>query len=83
VRHASRAWLSVPGRGQGLILPVALRDPASEPSREAAIRAIERAVASVAEQPAFPIDVTFPGESGPDLIDNWVSRNTRPFYTRE
>lgn len=82
VRDASRAWLSVPGRGQGLIISVTVRDPASEPAREAVLGAIEHAVASVPELATFPIDVTFPGESGPDLVDDWVARETRPFYTR-
>jgi SseB protein N-terminal domain/SseB protein C-terminal domain len=83
VRHAARAWLSVPGRGEGLIISVTLDDPASEPAREAAVWAIEQAVAAVSLQATFPIDVTFPGESEPDLVDDWVARNTKPFYTRD
>jgi len=83
VRDASRAWLSVPGRGEGLIISVTLDEPASEPAREAVLRAIEDAVAAVPLQAPFPIDVTFPGESEPDLIDDWVARNPRPFYTRD
>jgi hypothetical protein len=82
VRDASRAWLSVPGEGAGLIISVALDDPASEPAREAVLGAIEDAVAEVPLQAPFPIDVTFPGESEPDLVDDWVAHNTRPFYTR-
>ena len=35
------------------------------------------------EQPALPIDATFPGETAPDFIDDWVPRNTRPFCTRD
>jgi hypothetical protein len=81
VRHASRAWLSVPGRGEGLIISVTLDDPASEPARQAVLRVIERAVAAVPHQVSFPIDVTFPGESEPDLVDEWVAGNTKPFYT--
>ena len=83
VRHASRAWLSVPGQGEGLIISVALDDPASEPAHEAVLNTIERAVAAVPQQARFPIDVTFPGESEPDLVDDWVGRNTRPFYVRD
>jgi hypothetical protein len=83
VRHASRAWLSVPGQGEGLIISVALDDPASEQTHEAVLDTIERAVAAVPQQARFPIDVTFPGESEPDLVDDWVARNTRPFYTRD
>jgi hypothetical protein len=41
------------------------------------------AAAAVPQQTPFPIDVTFPGESEPDLVDDWVARNTRPFYTRD
>jgi SseB protein N-terminal domain/SseB protein C-terminal domain len=83
VRHASRAWLSVSGQGEGLIISVTLDDPASEPAHEAVLDTIERAVAAVPQQARFPIDVTFPGESEPDLVDEWVAHNTRPFYTRE
>ncbi len=83
VRQASRAWLSVPGQGEGLIISVALDDPASEPAHEAVVWTIEQAVAAVPLQAPFPIDVTFPGESEPDIVDDWVARNTRPFYTRD
>jgi len=81
VRHASRAWLSVPRRGEGLIISVTLDDPASEPARQAVLGVVERAVATVPVQVSFPIDVTFPGESEPDLVDDWVAANTKPFYT--
>jgi hypothetical protein len=82
VRHAARAWLSVPGQGEGLIISVTLDDPASEPAHEAVVGTIERAVAAVPAQAPFPIDVTFPGESEPDQVDDWVARNTVPFYIR-
>jgi len=83
VRQAARAWLSVPGQGEGLIISVTLDDPASEPVHEAVVCSIERAVAAVPLQANFPIDVTFPGESEPDLVDEWVAENTVPFYTRD
>jgi hypothetical protein len=83
VRQAARAWLSVPGQGAGLIISVTLDDPASEPAHEAVVCSIERAVAAVPRQANFPIDVTFPGESEPDLVDEWVAENTVPFYTRD
>jgi hypothetical protein len=83
VRQAARAWLSVPGQGEGLIISVTLDDPASEPAHEAVVGTIERAVAAVPLQAQFPIDVTFPGESEPDLVDEWVAENTVPFYTRD
>jgi hypothetical protein len=82
VREAARAWLSVPGQGEGLIISVTLDDPASALAHEAVVGTIERVVARIPQQAPFPIDVTFPGESEPDLVDDWVSKNTRPFYIR-
>jgi hypothetical protein len=86
-RHASRAWLSVPGHGEGLVISVTLDDPASETDRGAIVDALARACASVPLRVPFPVDVTFPGEDLPgeppeDVIDDWIARNTRPFYTR-
>lgn len=83
VRHAARAWLSVPGQGEGLIISVTLDDPASEPAHEAVVGTVERAVAALPRQAGFPIDVTFPGESEPDLVDDWIAENTVPFYNRD
>jgi SseB protein N-terminal domain/SseB protein C-terminal domain len=83
VRQAARAWLSIPGHGEGLIISVTLDDPASEPVRETVVHAMERAVAALPTGANFPIDVTFPGESEPDLVDEWVAENTVPFYTRD
>jgi len=90
VRYASRAWLSVPSAGEGLVISVALDNPASEARRGAVVEALERACAAVPLRVPFPVDVTFPGEilpgqtdPSPDLIDDWISRNTRPFYTRD
>jgi SseB protein N-terminal domain len=99
VRSASRAWLSVPDRGEGLVIAVALDDPASGPAHQAVIGALVAAVASVPLHVPYPVDVTFAGEpaaneilgdpepgggapSG-DIIAEWISRNTRPFYTRD
>jgi hypothetical protein len=62
VSQAARAWLSVPGRGEGLVIAVTLDDPASDPARTAAADAIESAVAAVPLHVPFPVDVTFPGE---------------------
>jgi hypothetical protein len=84
VRQASRAWLSVPGQGEGLVISVTLDNPASEAARDDVIGAIERAVHAVPEQ-GFPIDVTFPGEGigeGPDDVDEWISAHAEPFYIR-
>jgi hypothetical protein len=90
VRYASRAWLRVAGAGEGLVISVALDDPGSAARRDAVVDALERACAAVPLRVPFPVDVTFPGEilpgqaaPSPDLIDEWISRNTRPFYTRD
>lgn len=82
VRHASRAWLTVPGQGEGLVISVTLEDPASAVAHDAVVTIIERAAAAASEQAAFPIDVTFPGESEADHIDEWVAANAAPFYVR-
>jgi SseB protein C-terminal domain/SseB protein N-terminal domain len=79
VRQASRAWLSVPGRGEGLLISVTLLDPAAESARQDVLSAIEQAVRAAPEQ-GFPIDVTFPGEDEPDQVDEWISAHAEPFY---
>jgi hypothetical protein len=81
VQQASRAWLSVPGEGEGLVISVTLRDPASEAAHGQVISAIEQAVGTVPDQ-GFPIDVTFPGEGAPDQVDEWISAHAEPFYIR-
>jgi hypothetical protein len=81
VRQASRAWLSVPGRGEGLVMSVTLRDPARESARQEVLSEIEQAVLAVPDQ-GFPIDVTFPGEAEPDQLDEWISAYADPFYIR-
>jgi hypothetical protein len=81
VQQASRAWLSVAGEGEGLIISVMLRDPDSEAAHVQVLGAIERAVGAVPAQ-GFPIDVTFPGEGDPDEFDEWIAARAEPFYTR-
>jgi SseB protein N-terminal domain/SseB protein C-terminal domain len=81
VEEAARAWLSIPGEGEGLVISVTLHDPASQTVQLDVISAIERAVDAVPEA-GFPIDVTFPGESEPDEVDEWISAHAEPFYTR-
>lgn len=83
VVSASAAWLTVPGTGEGLIVSVTLEDPGAAAARDAVVAAIERAVGRVPGQPGYPIDVTFPGEAAPDIIDVWVADNTSPFYARD
>jgi hypothetical protein len=112
VSTASRAWLSVPGRGASLVIAVGLDDPESDQARTAATDAIEHAATVAALRVPFRLDVTFPGEhvpgtrvveaqddqargddarelgargpeaTVPDAIDDWIARNTRPFYVR-
>jgi hypothetical protein len=83
VRDASAAWLSVRFAGEGLLISVTLDDPAEAPARDLAVAAIERAAWQAPAQDAgFPIDVTFPGESEPDHIDEWISAFATPFYRR-
>jgi len=81
VRQASRAWLSVPGQGEGLVISVALDDPASQAAHREVVDAVERAAQAVPGQ-GYPIDVTFPGESEPDQVDAWISAHAEPFYIR-
>jgi type III secretion system (T3SS) SseB-like protein len=81
VLQASRAWLSVPGRGEGLVISVMLHDPAAESVHTEVVDTIERAVHAVPEH-GFPIDVTFPGEGEPDQVDEWISAYAEPFYIR-
>lgn len=88
VRSASRAWLSVPGQGEGLIISVTIEDPAREADRSAVVDALRSACASSPLHVPFPVDVTFPGEDLPgepaeDLIGDWIARNTQPFFTRD
>ena len=81
VQQASRAWLSVAGQGEGLVIAVTLDDPASETAHQKVLDAIEQAVDAVPET-GFPIDVTFPGEGEPDQVDAWISASAEPFYIR-
>jgi hypothetical protein len=69
-RQASRAWLSVPGQGEGLLVSVLLDDPASERARTAVVDAIEHAAAAAALRVPFPVDVIFPGEPGSEHPDD-------------
>jgi hypothetical protein len=81
-REAARAWLSVPGAGEGLVISVTLEDPADEESQHAVITAVERAASDVGPKASFPIDVTFPGEHEPDHVDKWISDHATPFHLR-
>jgi hypothetical protein len=81
--QSAAAWLSVQFAGEGLVVSVTLDDPADESAREAVVAVVERAAAAVPpEESGFPIDVTFPGESEPDYVDQWFAAFTTPFYRR-
>jgi len=78
--QAAAAWLSVEFAGEGLVISATLEDPADAAAQEAVIRVVEQA--ALAADLRFPVDVTFPGEGAPDLVDEWVSRCAVPFYCR-
>jgi SseB protein N-terminal domain len=83
VRDASAAWLSVEFAGEGLLISVALDDPADADVRDIVAGAIERAAWQASpDDAAFPIDVTFPGENEPDHIDERIAAFATPFYRR-
>jgi SseB protein N-terminal domain len=83
VRDACAAWLSLQFAGEGLLISVTLDEPADAAARDLAVGAIERAAwQAAAQDTGFPIDVTFPGESEPDHIDELISASATPFYRR-
>jgi hypothetical protein len=86
VRSARTAWLSVAGRGEGLIFSIDLDDPSDPAAQDAAAQAVERAAdraaALVTEDAAFPIDVTFPGDGEPNPVAESVAASAAPFYWR-
>jgi SseB protein N-terminal domain/SseB protein C-terminal domain len=81
-RAAAIAWLSVDFAGEGLVISVTLDDPADGAAQEAVACAIERAAATAPQDGGFPIDVTFPGEGEPNVVDEWISACASPFYVR-
>jgi hypothetical protein len=83
VREATAAWLSVQLAGEGLLVSVTLDDPSDAVTRDLVVGAVERAAWEVdADEAAFPIDVTFPGERAPDRIDEQIAAVGTPFYRR-
>jgi hypothetical protein len=81
-KQASRAWLSVSGQGEGLIISVTLDDPGDEASQAAVLAAVEHAAGAAGPAAWFPIDVTFPGEREPDDVDRWIAEHATPFHLR-
>jgi hypothetical protein len=88
-REAATAWLTVgppaggAGARAGMIISVRLDDPADAGVRDAVIAAVQDAVAAAPGETAWPVDVTFPGEGEPDIIDRWVAAASAPFYQRD
>ena len=90
-REAATAWLTVHAAAgppaAGMIISVRLDDPADAEARDAVIAAVQAAVAAVAtsapDEAGWPVDVTFPGEGEPDIIDRWVAATPAPFYQRD
>ncbi len=80
--EASAAWLSVRFSGEGMIISVALDDPADTEAADAVVAVLERAAETVRHDAGYPIDVTFPGESEPDQIDRAIAACAEPFYRR-
>jgi SseB protein N-terminal domain/SseB protein C-terminal domain len=78
--RASRAWLSVPGAGEGLIISVTLDDPADQMAQQEVLSAIAFAAEVAGPKAAFPVDVTFPGEHEPDGLDRWIAGHVTPFH---
>jgi len=64
-----------PGRFEVVVTDAAVRD--------AVIAAVQGAVAAVPGEADWPVDVTFPGEGEPDVIDRWVAAGSAPFYQRD
>ncbi len=82
VTEAAAAWLSVEFAGEGLVISVTLDDPTDSAVQQAAMRAVERAALAAPQDSWFPIDITFPGEGEPDLVDRWIAASAAPFYRR-
>jgi hypothetical protein len=80
--RASRAWLSVPGAGEGLIISVTLDDPGNQMAQQEVLSAIAFAAEVAGPKAAFPVDVAFPGEHEPDDVDRWIAEHAAPFHLR-
>jgi hypothetical protein len=81
-REAATAWLSVDSAGQGLVISVALDDPDDPAAQHAVLEVVELAACAAPAEAGFPIDVTFPGEGEPNVVDRWVASSAAPFYSR-
>jgi SseB protein N-terminal domain len=80
-REAATAWLSAES-GQGLIISVSLDEPGDAAAQHAVLEVVEQAACAAAGESGFPIDVTFPGEGEPNVVDQWVASSAAPFYSR-
>jgi hypothetical protein len=69
--------------GAGMVIAVRLDDPADAAARDAVVAAVQDAAAAAPTETRWPVDVTFPGEGEPDIIDRWVTAESAPFYQRD
>jgi hypothetical protein len=96
-REAATAWLTVSAAAEpagaapsgagtedaGMVIAVRLDDPADAAARDAVVAAVQDAAAAAPTETRWPVDVTFPGEGEPDIIDRWVAAESAPFYQRD
>ena len=82
VRDAAAVLLRVDQAGEGTVIAVTLDDPGDAAARDAALAAVQAAALATPAPAAGALDVTFPGEGEPDVIDRWVSSFATPFYRR-
>jgi SseB protein C-terminal domain/SseB protein N-terminal domain len=82
VRQAARAWLSVPGTGEGMIISVTLDEPADQVAQQEVLSAIAYAADVAGPKASFPVDVMFPGELEPDEVDFLIADQATPFHLR-
>jgi SseB protein N-terminal domain/SseB protein C-terminal domain len=78
-KSATRAWLTTDA-GQGLVISVALDDPADGTAQQAVLDTVADAVDITG--PPFPVDVAFPGEYEPGPLEHWTAANAPPFFLR-
>jgi hypothetical protein len=83
ISQADDDWPGAGPPGAGMIISVRLDDPADATVRDAVIAAVQAAVAAVPGETEWPVDVTFPGEGEPDVIDRWVAAASAPFFQRD
>jgi SseB protein N-terminal domain len=81
-REAAAVWLRVDQAGEGMVIAVTLDDPGDAAARDATLAAVQAAADATPLPAAGALDVTFPGEDEPNVIDRWVTTFATPFYQR-